>query len=86
VVGTKLGTVELSVLEGYRDGDKPASAASIFLSFLWTLWDYRNREVVRIVNVGSISNLPLNRRNFTFLAQLAAGVKTPPGDGTGQNR
>src|SRR5882724_4970585 len=37
----------------------------------------QDASVGQVVNQQSINNLPLNGRNFTFLAQLAAGVNTP---------
>ena len=37
----------------------------------------------QVVNSRSVNNLPLNGRNFTFLAQLAAGVNTPQADTRG---
>jgi Carboxypeptidase regulatory-like domain/TonB-dependent Receptor Plug Domain len=40
-------------------------------------------SVGQVVNEQSVNNLPLNGRNFTFLAQLAAGVNTPQADTRG---
>jgi hypothetical protein len=40
-------------------------------------------SVGQIVDQKSVNNLPLNGRNFTFLAQLAAGVNTPEDDTRG---
>src|ERR1051326_5355698 len=40
-------------------------------------------EVGQVVNQQSINNLPLNGRNFTFLAQTVAGVNTPQPDTRG---
>jgi Carboxypeptidase regulatory-like domain/TonB-dependent Receptor Plug Domain len=40
-------------------------------------------SVGQVVNQQSVNNLPLNGRNFTFLAQLAAGVNTPQADTRG---
>ena len=37
----------------------------------------------QVVNARNVNNLPLNGRNFTFLAQLAAGVNTPQADTRG---
>src|SRR6266436_3211884 len=37
----------------------------------------------QVVNARNVNNLPLNGRNFTFLAQLAAGVTTPQADTRG---
>ncbi len=40
-------------------------------------------SVGQVVDERSVNNLPLNGRNFTFLAQLAAGVNTPQADTRG---
>jgi len=40
-------------------------------------------SVGQVVNERSVNDLPLNGRNFTFLAQLAAGVNTPQADTRG---
>src|ERR1700685_3368969 len=40
-------------------------------------------SVGQVVDQRSVNNLPLNGRNFTFLAQLAAGVNTPEADTRG---
>jgi hypothetical protein len=40
-------------------------------------------SVGQVVEQRSVNNLPLNGRNFTFLAQLAAGVNTPQADTRG---
>jgi len=40
-------------------------------------------SVGQVINEASVNNLPLNGRNFTFLAQLAAGVNTPQADTRG---
>lgn len=42
-----------------------------------------NASVGQVVNQESINNLPLNGRNFTFLAQTVAGVNTPQPDTRG---
>ena len=42
-----------------------------------------NASVGQVVNQRSINNLPLNGRNFTFLAQVVAGVNTPQPDTRG---
>ena len=39
----------------------------------------QNASVGQVVGAQSVNNLPLNGRNFTFLAQLVAGVNSPPG-------
>ena len=43
----------------------------------------QNASVGQVVNARAVNNLPLNGRNFTFLAQLAAGVNTPEADTRG---
>jgi len=40
-------------------------------------------SVGQVVSEQSVNNLPLNGRNFTFLAQLGAGVNTPQADTRG---
>ena len=40
-------------------------------------------SVGQVVNQRSVNNLPLNGRNFTFLAQLSAGVNSPQADTRG---
>ena len=40
-------------------------------------------SVGQVVDQHTVNNLPLNGRNFTFLAQLAAGVNTPQQDTRG---
>ncbi len=37
----------------------------------------------QVINQRNVNNLPLNGRNFTFLAQLSAGVNTPQADTRG---
>src|SRR5271155_4864286 len=43
----------------------------------------QDASVGQVVDSRSVNNLPLNGRNFTFLAQLAAGVNTPQADTRG---
>jgi hypothetical protein len=43
----------------------------------------QDASIGQVVNSRSVNNLPLNGRNFTFLAQLAAGVNTPQADTRG---
>lgn len=43
----------------------------------------QNASLGHVVTGRSVNNLPLNGRNFTFLAQLVAGVNTPQADTRG---
>jgi hypothetical protein len=43
----------------------------------------QDASVGQVVDQRSVNNLPLNGRNFTFLAQLGAGVNTPQADTRG---
>jgi hypothetical protein len=43
----------------------------------------QNGSVGQVVDSRSVNDLPLNGRNFTFLAQLGAGVNTPQADTRG---
>lgn len=43
----------------------------------------QNASVGQVVDARSINDLPLNGRNFTFLAQIVAGVNTPQADTRG---
>lgn len=43
----------------------------------------QDASVGQVVDQRSVNNLPLNGRNFTFLAQLSAGVNTPEADTRG---
>jgi len=43
----------------------------------------QDASVGQVVNSRSVNNLPLNGRNFTFLAQLSAGVNSPQADTRG---
>lgn len=43
----------------------------------------QDASVGQVVSEKTINNLPLNGRNFTFLAQLGAGVNTPQADTRG---
>jgi hypothetical protein len=43
----------------------------------------QDASVGQVVDSRQVNNLPLNGRNFTFLAQIVAGVNTPQEDGRG---
>jgi len=43
----------------------------------------QSAAVGQIVDTNTVNNLPLNGRNFTFLAQVSAGVNTPQADTRG---
>jgi hypothetical protein len=43
----------------------------------------QDASVGQVVNSQSVNNLPLNGRNFTFLAQISAGVNSPQEDSRG---
>jgi hypothetical protein len=43
----------------------------------------QNAAVGQVVDSKSVNDLPLNGRNFTFLAQISAGVNTPQADTRG---
>ncbi len=43
----------------------------------------QDASVGQVIDSHSVNDLPLNGRNFTFLAQLAAGVNTPQADTRG---
>ncbi len=43
----------------------------------------QDASVGQVVNQKNVNDLPLNGRNFTFLAQLSAGVNTPEADTRG---
>jgi hypothetical protein len=54
VVGTKLGTAELSVLEGCRDGNKPTSAARFFVFCIFCFLDRPVTRSERAENFDSV--------------------------------
>jgi len=47
------------------------------------LLESQDASVGQVVDSTSVNNLPLNGRNFTFLAQMSAGVNTPQADTRG---
>ena len=63
---------------------KPGSVSqSIEVSAAPPLLESQSSAVGQVVDSQTINDLPLNGRNFTFLAQLAAGVNTPQADTRG---
>jgi hypothetical protein len=63
---------------------KPGSVTqSIEVSAAPPLLESQSSSVGQVVDSKSVNDLPLNGRNFTFLAQLAAGVNTPQADTRG---
>jgi hypothetical protein len=47
------------------------------------LLESQDASVGQVVDTNTVNNLPLNGRNFTFLAQISAGVNTPQADTRG---
>ncbi len=63
---------------------KPGSAAeTVEVTGEAPVLQTQEASVGQVVDQRSVNNLPLNGRNFTFLAQLAAGVNTPQADTRG---
>jgi Carboxypeptidase regulatory-like domain/TonB dependent receptor/TonB-dependent Receptor Plug Domain len=63
---------------------RPGSVSqSVEVSAAPPLLESQNAAVGQVVDSQSVNDLPLNGRNFTFLAQLAAGVNTPQADTRG---
>ena len=63
---------------------RPGSVTqSVEVSAAPPLLESQNAAVGQVVDSKSVNDLPLNGRNFTFLAQLAAGVNTPQADTRG---
>ena len=63
---------------------KPGSVSqSIEVSAAPPLLESQSASVGQVVDSKSVNDLPLNGRNFTFLAQIAAGVNTPQADTRG---
>ena len=63
---------------------KPGSVSqSIEVSAAAPLLESQSASVGQVVDARSVNDLPLNGRNFTFLAQIAAGVNTPQADTRG---
>src|SRR5256885_699562 len=63
---------------------KPGSVTEIVeVSAAPPVLETQSGSVGQVVDSRSVNDLPLNGRNFTFLAQLAAGVNTPQTDTRG---
>src|SRR5271167_4673291 len=63
---------------------KPGSVTqSIEVTAAAPLLESQSAAVGQVVDSRSVNDLPLNGRNFTFLAQIAAGVNTPQADTRG---
>ncbi|MFI5096561.1 MAG: TonB-dependent receptor domain-containing protein [Candidatus Acidiferrales bacterium] len=63
---------------------RPGSVTqSIEVTATAPLLESQDASVGQVVDSSSVNNLPLNGRNFTFLAQLSAGVNSPQADTRG---
>ncbi|HEY1470999.1 MAG TPA: carboxypeptidase regulatory-like domain-containing protein [Candidatus Acidoferrum sp.] len=63
---------------------KPGNVSqSIEVTAAPPLLESQSASVGQVVDARSVNDLPLNGRNFTFLAQIAAGVNTPQADTRG---
>lgn len=59
------------------------TSTSIEVTAALPVLETQSGSVGQVIDQHSVNNLPLNGRNFTFLAQLAAGVNTPQADTRG---
>jgi hypothetical protein len=63
---------------------KPGNVTqTIEVSAATPLLESQNAAVGQVVDSTTVNDLPLNGRNFTFLAQISAGVNTPQADTRG---
>src|SRR5438445_4503112 len=63
---------------------KPGSGTEVIeVSSAPPVLETQSGSVGQVVDSRNVNDLPLNGRNFTFLAQLAAGVNTPQADTRG---
>src|SRR6266576_7244310 len=63
---------------------KPGSVTEVIeVSSAPPVLETQSGSVGQVVDSRNVNDLPLNGRNFTFLAQLAAGVNTPQADTRG---
>lgn len=60
-----------------------AATETIEVSTAPPLMQTEEASVGQVIGETSVNNLPLNGRNFTFLAQLGAGMQTPQADTRG---
>jgi hypothetical protein len=60
-----------------------AATETVEVSTAPPLMQTEEASVGQVVNEQSVNSLPLNGRNFTFLAQLGAGMQTPQADTRG---
>jgi hypothetical protein len=63
---------------------KPGSVSeTVEVASTLPVLETQDASVGQVIDRRNVDNLPLNGRNFTFLAQLAAGVNTPQADTRG---
>src|ERR1700688_5319675 len=63
---------------------KPGSVSeTVEVASTLPVLETQDASVGQVIDSRNVDNLPLNGRNFTFLAQLAAGVNTPQADTRG---
>jgi hypothetical protein len=74
--------VSARVLENFKL-QPGAVSESIEVTSAAPVLQSQDASVGQVVDQRSVNNLPLNGRNFTFLAQLAAGVNSPEADTRG---
>ncbi len=59
-------------------------SANVLVNFkLQTVLQTQDASLGQVMDTRNVNNLPLNGRNFTFLAQLSAGVNSPQADTRG---
>ena len=60
-----------------------ASTETVYVNTAPPLMQTQEASVGQVIGSQEVNNLPLNGRNFTFLAQLGAGMQTPQADTRG---
>jgi Carboxypeptidase regulatory-like domain len=60
-----------------------ASTETVYVNTAPPLMQTQEASVGQVIGSREVNNLPLNGRNFTFLAQLGAGMQTPQADTRG---